>query len=328
MSEERVNPSKAEEILQSSRPPDTAARERARARLRARVDLEASPPRRRPVLTVVGTVAAVVVALVAVQAFLPPGWGGPHTSAAAELEQLESLSAGLSVAELSPGSYLYVRSELSGPMVYASAAGGGSYTLDVSSTSESWMEADGSGSRVTTYDDVSFASDGDRAAWKGAGSPPIPEGGQRVSESFGPGELPVYPVERLPADPDQLRRAIEDGSVIERAPGDANLLFAIGTLMAQQTLPSDVRQAMFEVAAQIPGVAVDDTSTDPLDRSAEAVSVTDDSGTTTLFFDPLDASLLAASRTHPSSVDSPATTTWQAYVASSVVNRIDQRVGA
>jgi hypothetical protein len=56
------------------------------------------------------------------------------------------------------------------------------------------------------------------------------------------------------------------------------------------------------------------------------VSVTDDSGTTTLFFDPVDASLLATSRAHPRSVDSPATKAWQAYVASSVVNRTDQKV--
>jgi hypothetical protein len=325
VNEERMELERTEEILRADLPPmDQAARERARARLLARIEHEA-PPRRRPrVVTIVGTAAAVIATLVVVQALLPPNRGGPHMSAAAELQGLGAQSAALPVAELAPDSYLYGRSELSGPIDYASAAAGRSYTLEVSSTRESWTAADGSGSTITTYHDVSFDSETDRDAWTAAGSPTIPEAGVQDVNDYGPGGLPVYPVERLPANPDELRQALEDGRVIKSAPGDANLLATMGTLMAQQTLPSDVRQAMFEVAAQIPGVAVNDASTDPLGRSAEAVSVADDSGTTTLFFDPVDASLLATSRTHPGS---PATTAWQAYVASSVVNRIDQRVG-
>jgi hypothetical protein len=311
--------SRAEEIMRSDAPSaDPRARELARARLLARIELAAPPRRRRQVLSLAATAAAVIVSFLVVQALLPPGQGGPHTSAATELEHLGALSTELPVAEVESGSYLYVRSEQCG-RISSTSASGGSYTLDVSSTRESWTAADGSGSTVTTYHDVSFATEADRVAWKEEGSPPIPEPGKQDSDHYGPGELPVYPVERLPANADELRQALEDGSVIPPAPGDANLLATIGTLMAQQTLPSDVRQAMFEVAARIPGVTVNEEASDPVGRTAVAVSVTDDSGTTTLFFDPMDASLLATSRAHPASETSTATLAWQAYEASGVV---------
>ena len=78
---------------------------------------------------------------------------------------------------------------------------------------------------------------------------------------------------------------------------------------------------MFTVAAEIPGARVDDGASDPIGRAATAVSVTDGSGTTTLFFDPAGASLLATSRTHPASETSTATLAWQAYEASGVVQK-------
>jgi hypothetical protein len=313
---------RVEEILRADLPPaDPTAREQAHARLLAKIEREAPRRYRKRLLTLVGSVAAAVVAFLVVQALLPPGQGGPPPTAAVELKQLGVLSTGLRVADFTPGSYLYVRLERRVPLAFTSTVGDQSYTLLSSATTDTWTAEDGSGTRIIRYDEVSFASDADRVAWMNAGSPAIPESGQRVAETFPRGELPVYPVERLPADPGKLRLALDDGTVIEPAPGDANLLFTIGTLMAQQTLPSDVREAMFEVAAQIPGVRVDDGASDPIGRAATAVSVTDDSGTTTLFFDPADASLLATSRTHPASETSTATLAWQAYEESGVVQK-------
>jgi hypothetical protein len=72
---------------------------------------------------------------------------------------------------------------------------------------------------------------------------------------------------------------------------------------------------LFEVAAQIPGVVVDHQTADPIGRPAVSVSVTDPSGETRLFFDPIDASLLGTLRSHPATDEEPGDTEWHAYRA-------------
>jgi hypothetical protein len=183
---------------------------------------------------------------------------------------------------------------------------------------ESWVAPDGSGRSTSRYDEVSFASEADRQAWVADGSPALPQVGSTEQLRYGAGGLPYYATDALPSDPQALRKVLEGGSVIQAGQGDANLLDAIGILLAQQTASGEVRQALFEVAADVPGIMVEHGVKDPLGREAVAIAVSDPTGETRLFLDPADASLLAISRTKP---DTPAPS-WQAFTASGVVDEI------
>jgi hypothetical protein len=155
--------------------------------------------------------------------------------------------------------------------------------------------------------------------------PSIPKAGEVDWTPYGKSDLPYYPVQGLPTDPDALRTALTDGSVIEAAPGDLNLLSTIGTLLSQEEVPSDLRHALFEVAASIPMVGVELDVLDPLGRAAVVISFSDDSGTTRLYFDPDDARFLGRSESLSASGEFSSVVSWRAYLARGVVSDIGER---
>jgi hypothetical protein len=224
-----------------------------------------------------------------------------------------------------PSDYVYQRMEAQTQQVTHLLTSGSSYALDVHATVESWLAPDGSGRVVTTYTSVSFASDQDRALWEESGKRAIPTTGDVAEESYRQSGLPYYPIDTLPTDPTALRTALNDGSVIERASGDLNLLSTIGTLLSQEDVPSDLRHALFEVAATIPTVGVEHDVLDPIGREAVAVSFVDDAGTTRLFFDPSDATFLGRSETFVPASGGPGVIDWRAYVARGVVSDLGER---
>ena len=122
-----------------------------------------------------------------------------------------------------------------------------------------------------------------------------------------------------------MRTALSDGDVIEPAPGDFNLFATIGTILSQEDVPSDLRQALFEVAASIPSVNVEHAVPDPLRRPAIAVSFSDHVGTTRLYFDPEDARFLGRSESIPSEEGRPGILDWRAYVARGLVEELGDR---
>jgi hypothetical protein len=273
--------------------------------------------------------AAVFLALAAllVQAILPPGRVGPTSGAAAEIRHLGTLAAQQEPLIPGPSDFVYQRIEVQTQQVTHLLSSGSSFTLDMRTTVESWLGPDGSGRVETTYQSVSFASDEDRAAWLENGKPEIPRTGDVIPEPYARSGLAYYPVEDLPSDPGALHTALTDGSVIEPAPGDLNLLSTVGTILSQEDVSSDLRHALFEVAASIPTVGVEHDVLDPLGREAIAVSFVDDAGTTRLFFDPADARFLGRSETFAPEGGLPGAIDWRAYVARGVVAELGRRPG-
>jgi hypothetical protein len=309
-------------------PEDRIARERARERLHAVIELEhaRSPARGRPRLAAfaVASLAAAIV-LVLLQLLLPIGPAGPRLSAAAEIRQLGRISSQQTSLEVNDSEFLYRREEEDGRRGYMFIGANIEYTLRIHAIVERWIASDGSGETRTTYESVEFASAEDRQSWRAAGSPELPAIGTPIEEDYTKGGLPFYAVDELPTQPDTLEQALSEGQAIAPAPGNADRLSTIGTLLAQGNASPALRQALFEVAAGIPGVVVDRQATDPIGRAAISVSVTDPSGTTLLFFDPIDASLLGSLRSHPATDEGPGSTDWQTYQAWGVASTVGER---
>jgi hypothetical protein len=311
---------------------DAPARERARLRLRAAIAQEqqhrSARGHRRIRVRLLAAVAILAMTLLVLQVFLPPGTVGPPESAASEIRRLGALASHQQPVEVGESEFVYQRFETRTREVTQLLTSGTSFALDVGASVESWLAPDGSGRVATTYHAVSFASVEDRRVWVEGGSPDIHESGEIVVQPYARSGLPFYPVDQLPTDPDALRAALASGDVIEPAPGDLNLLSTIGTVLSQQDLPGELRGALFEVAATVPGVAVEHDVQDPLGRPALAVSLVDDAGTTRLFFDPLDARFLGRSETFPAEKDRPGFVYSRAYVAMGVVEGIGDQPAA
>jgi hypothetical protein len=323
-----MNDHRVDDLLRGSVPSESSeARERARIRLRRAIAQEsaASAPRRhrRPLVALVAAVIVAVVSAIVLQITLPPGSGGPGRSAADEIHELGRLSTGQQPLRLGPDDYIY--SHILEFRPQSVEGQGGEYILAIKADVESWYAKDGSGGRETTYQEVEFVSPLDRDNWVEAGSPSLPEVGTTDTERFSPGELAIFAMEGLPTDPDNLRTALQNDVVIATGEGDVSMLSSIGSLLGQENLSAELRQALFDVAATIPSVTVRHGVVDDVGRPAVSVTATDASGDTTLFFDQEDARLLGSSGDHPPAEGHPPFTEWRVYLDSSLVSDIGQR---
>jgi hypothetical protein len=158
-----------------------------------------------------------------------------------------------------------------------------------------------------------------------AGSPPLPQVGPTHPVRYERGELTYFAVESLPTDPEELRSALDKQVGITTEAADVALLSYIGTLLAQENLTPELRQALFDVAATIPSVSVRDDATDHSGRSAVAVTATDVSGETSLFFDRSNAQLLGSSVDYPAADGHAAFTEWHVYLGSGIVSKVGER---
>jgi hypothetical protein len=317
-----------EELLRGDVPAeDPVAKERARVRLRATIAPQKVRPlvRRKPRLAAFAAASLAAVVLLLLQFLLPPGPAGPSLSAAAEIRQLGKLSSQQTSLEIAASEYLYRREDEVRPERRISVGESSQFTLKTHVTVEAWIASDGSGRQHILYQSVDFASSEDRQAWLAAASPELPTIGKAIDEDYGRGGLRFYAVDQLPTEPAALEEALSEGHVIAKAPGDANRLSTIGTLLAQGNASSELRQALFEVAAGIPGVVVDEQATDPIGRAAVSVSVTDPSGETRLFFSSTDASLLGSTESRPATDEEPQSTEWHAYQAWGVASTVGER---
>lgn len=312
-----------EDLLRGDVPAtDAAARDRARLRLMAvMVDepRQAAPaPKMKHPWLLPAVAACMALALLLVEIVLPPGGGGPSESAAAEIRRLGDLASRQAPLPAGRAEFVYQQMEVQTREFNTGVTSSSSFALDVRTNVESWLAPDGSGRVETRYEAVSFASDQDRVAWEMAGKPSIPVAGELVVEPYDESGLPHYAVRGLPTDPIDLRSELLDGSVIEPAPGDLNLLSTIGTLLSQEDVPSDLRGALFDVAASIPNVIVEHDLLDPMGRHAVAVRFDDESGTTRLYFDPADARFLGRSETFPSEGYRAGVVDWRVFTARGV----------
>ena len=177
---------------------------------------------------------------------------------------------------------------------------------------EMWIDANGSGRIREVSGRARFLSAAQRAAWVAAGSPPLPRPGTVRTQHFDRHDLSgLYfsGLQRLPTEPRRLRRWIEahdlpgesisaagtasTGLPAVRAP-ESKTFGAVGFLLGTGIGPPALRAALYEVAAELPGVQLLGKATDPTGREGVGVAYTDreHGQRLELIFDPATSTLL------------------------------------
>lgn len=97
----------------------------------------------------------------------------------------------------------------------------------------------------------------------------------------------------LPTDPDALERVLRAGSAGAGPDPDTELWVVVGDLLRETPAPPQLRAALWDVAARVPGVTVVGTVRDHAGRTGKAVERTmPGSGRERLILDPTDGRLL------------------------------------
>lgn len=253
-------------------------------------------PRRR---TVIAIAAAGLAIAIAVPIALPGGvTGGADPAAAAVLHRI-ALRAAKQPTEPAPGpgQYLYTRSESFSTHLYV-VGDGNTFLFSQPSTRESWIGPDGSGRLLGTSGGVTFSTDKDRRTWEAAGSPDLYEN-LTDDELFEPGGLYSPDYADLPGNPGQLLELIERREIdgIGGPNNDWGTFVIIGDLLRETSLQPKVRAALYQIAAEIPGVELVGRVVDGAGRPGVAVAYTNRNHPEApsrweMIFDPMTAQLL------------------------------------
>jgi hypothetical protein len=310
--------------ISSSSAPRSSARHGTRVRVIAGVGLA-------------GT-AALVAALV-----VPGAPGAPTSAAAAVLAHLSKVAVDQPAAAVLPaGQYEYTASvgvdlisniyendELPGS---PTTSGPPKQTFSVYApvTRQVWIATDGSGRLEQSYGTPSFLTPADRAAWVSDGSPGILPASSDVDSIKAKGALVAPDLSNLPTNPSTLLAGIEArtiGSSFGAPAGAAGAFEIIGDLLRETDASPTLRAALYQAAAQMPGVTLIGTVTDAAGRSGTAVAYASNGEQDELIFDPTTSVLLGEATvvTDPSQLCrldvSVGTVLYEtSYVASGVVN--------
>lgn len=317
--------------LPPARPESRAA---ARGLLIARIEAAAPIAQPRPQrmrrrwlsLAVAGT--ALAAALVVLAIGLGDGGGQVQPAVAQVLRQTAEVAAAREPLTLAPGQFLYTRST----NAYLHSTAG--WSVLVPSRTETWASMDGrrKGRTRQVYGQPRFVSAGQRAAWVAAGSPPLSKAGA-VEDSVVSGGGMVDAA-LLPTDPATLREMIEAREIpgVEGPPGEAETFRLVGDLLRQAYLPPDVRAALYQLTAELPGVELLGEVRDPVGRPGTGVAYVDDQDgiRRELIFDPATSALLGEResivRSGAYGVDAPPGTpvSYAAYLESKVVDSVGE----
>lgn len=144
---------------------------------------------------------------------------------------------------------------------------------------ETWCSADGS-CRIEAHSDT-------------------PSYGVPPSGAYRPGEYPVEDLSGLSTDPSLLAGQLRDRSApggaspqpevtpeAGQSPESGGLWRAVTDLLETPNALPELRAAIFEVAADIPGVEVLEEVVDPVDREALALRIYSEGAERILYFDP------------------------------------------
>jgi hypothetical protein len=287
-------------------PPIGTAKARARQVLLARIDREGQPRLRsvlpHPFLPARGVsgwtwlrVAGAAVALATLLVMVGAPWTTRELStanAAALLNDLASIAAAQPTARVPTSGYRYTKVESTYQNMMVLRGGEVIATLQPR-TREMWVAADGSGRIRETAGDVVFLNERGRAAWVAMGSPPL---GRTTNGEFGPGGLSSEDLTRLPTDPTALAEVIRERAARTQVPIDDEMFVMIGDLLRPQGAPSNLRAALYKVAAAIPGVELVRDARDHAGRPGVAVAKTSSytglRHRNVLIFDPRTSALL------------------------------------
>ncbi len=236
--------------------------------------------RRRVLVLAAASVAVLGVTLIAVLVPAPSGTpGGPPSAAAAELHLLATRAA--DVPSLGPGHYYYSEIERQTNDIGGSFTPGGPTVHEyLNGTQQTWVNAQGYGRMVITTDPTpQFFTQADRAAWIAAGAPPAPVPPNELHQvvtitptwAGGFSATPLFQASDLPKDPTGLEKVLASGrfnSQLTSSPLCTNnactVLAAAAALLQGPDIGAtpELRSALFEVLAHVPGVIDLGTITD------------------------------------------------------------------
>jgi hypothetical protein len=247
------------------------------------------------------TIAAAGLAIaIAIPIALPGGGTGGAEPAAAALLHRVALRAAQQPPEPAPGpgQYLYARSESASTFLYV-IGDGTTFMFMQPSNHQSWTGPNGSGRILHTSGAVTFPTDADRAKWIAAGSPDLYEN-VTEDESFGPDGLLYADYADLPTDPEELLELIERREIVGVGGpnGDWETFVIIGDLLRGTYTSPEVRAALYQIAADLPGVELVGRVVDGAGRPGVAVAYTklnsDAPSRMELIFNPRTAELLGS----------------------------------
>jgi hypothetical protein len=273
-------------------------------------------PRRRWPLALAAA-AAVAALAIAASIVLPAGeTGGASPAAAAVLRHAARTAARQAfTAPPASGQFVYTKSESLNENT--AVVDQQAINFFQTQTREIWIGPDGSG-RLRESDGLPrFATGADRAAWVAAGKPDLTGGSRDTDSTFSKGQLSYLDLSKLPTDPAQLERLIENRTIEGGPAGDAETFTIIGDLLRETYAPPALRSALYTIASQLPGVQLIGTTRDHLGRTGTAVAYVADGLSHELIFDPQTSALLAEQTVDQktgSVVD------WTSYLSSGVVD--------
>jgi hypothetical protein len=243
-------------------------------------------------------VAAVAAgAVVAVPAILPeghPGSAGPV--AASALFRAAHIARDLPAeAPPGPGQYVYTKTVSTQTLLYIPGHGLANFSFTEPLVREAWIGSDGSGRTIETSGDVTFPTPADRVAWEEAGMPDLKAGEASGDETYPPGKLYFVDASTLPTGHEELKAVLEKREVEGGPKGDWETFTIVGDLLRETWAPPRVRAALYEVAANLPGVEWVGHVSDDMGRPGLAVAYTHGGVRDELFFDADTAQLLGSS---------------------------------
>jgi hypothetical protein len=306
---------------------DELAERRARATLSARIEQDFPTQRirtRRPLrwrIAAPAVAAAVAVGLLAVPVIVGNGTGGAQFASAADaLNSAAAVAGSQPMAAPAAGQYLYTKTEGLGWRIMLGPSTDGSSLVTQTSkstpyTEEAWLGTDGSGERIGTQD------------------------GKPYHDTYRAGELSWEDNSNLPTDPSALLKVIESGDLGGASHPSVSVMFQIvgETLQGGYASP-ELRSALYQVAANLPGVELVGNAQDHIGREGTEVAYTHSSMRDGLIFDPSTSQVLEENMTLvgpdagtdvPGAIPGPnpgeQTVSYTVYDESGVVDSIGER---
>jgi hypothetical protein len=190
--------------------------------------------------------------------------------------------------------FLYTKTESAQVFLYV-VGDGPTFSYRQALTRELWIAPDGSGRILETTGPAEFVTPQDEATWVSAGSPDLFDD-LTTDDRFAAGELSYQDYSKLPTDPVELKRLIEEREIVGGPDGDWETFSIVGDLLREAHTAPAVRAALYEVAADLPGVELVGRVRDGAGRPGIAVAYTSDRGEGAtkqeFIFDPQTAELL------------------------------------
>ena len=262
-------------------PPPPDATRRARLALVARI--ERRRPHRRLLLPAAGFAAAAAAA-----GFVLLGVGDDATVDARAAAVLRDAAAKVEAQRpAGEGRVLYVKSVDAYLSTWADAGMG--FSVLVPHVREIWQGPD-RGLLDTWAGEPRFLSERDRRRWIAAGRPPLDEGRGRARTG-----LPRQKTSDLPAEPRALYERLESEARGHSEGTHRQMFTRLGDYLRETNVTPAQRAALYEVAAEIPGVELVGRVRDSAGREGVAVAMEhpSDGVEHTLVLDPETGTLLA-----------------------------------